>query len=191
METELYDLTALPVSVSGLFAELDGTCPSDTNLNKLAGIEGFLSESVQLADHMDLISNNDAGFVGSLLAQLSELATPIEQVEMCPEPIAEPASCLEMTDIKLGVIARRIETVERQMESYRINSEGDPELIEAKLENTMCHLEKFCIHHRRREEWLGYTEVIEGAEQSRRKRGIEGGRSTGGMCQGKGQGKSQ
>ena len=67
-EMELYTLGAIDVEVNGLFGEMDGACPSDLNLNQLASVNGFLSETIVGADHMDLISNNSASFVELLRA---------------------------------------------------------------------------------------------------------------------------
>ena len=95
---ELYDLGAVPVEVSGMFGELDGTCPFDTNLNTLSGgIEGFFSSSIEGADHMDLISNNSASFVESLIAQLAEFPSQITAEGICPEAPPEPETCLDST----------------------------------------------------------------------------------------------
>ena len=80
------------------------------------------------------------------------------------------------------------------MKRYAEKNKGDPEKILQKMERTMCHLEKFCIHHRRREEWHAYKDVVDGAVAQRESRGINGGLDLGGYCKdinGNGNGNSQ
>lgn len=126
----LYDIAGINgVNISAIVGDLDTSCPATSNLNILSAIEGFASDTVATASHMDLISNNDADFVSMLLGKLPELATPIADLAMCPEAPPtppEPETCLEVTDTKLKVLNNRIKRVELQMERYSKSKRGDP-----------------------------------------------------------------
>ena len=126
----LYNLAGINgINISAIVGDMDTSCPATSNLGLLGAIEGFASDTVATASHMDLISNNDVDFVSMLLGKLPELATPIADPAMCPEAPPtppEPENCLDVTDTKLMVLNNRIKRVEAQMERYSNSKRGDP-----------------------------------------------------------------